>query len=127
MHIRMGIFDIIIIANSESTLSFGKNILKNRFKMKDLGEISKFLGIRFKRYQDGSMSMDQTQYLQTVLEKFGMETCNPRSTPCEIKPSAYENDDDDEIIDEPEYRAIVGCMIYAMTCTRPDLSWAVTR
>ena len=119
--------DIIIIANSESTLSFGKNILKNRFKMKDLGEISKFLGIRFKRYQDGSMSMDQTQYLQTVLEKFGMETCNPRSTPCEIKPSAYENDDDDEIIDEPEYRAIVGCMIYAMTCTRPDLSWAVTR
>ena len=67
------------------------------------------------------MSMDQTQYLQTVLDKFGMESCNPRSTPCEIKPSAYENEDD-EIIDEPEYRSILGCMIYAMTCTRPDLS-----
>ena len=52
---------------------------------------------------------------------------SPRSTPCEQNPSMYYHDDDQEIIDEPQYRAIVGSLIYGMTCTRPDLSWVVTR
>ena len=85
----------------------------------------KFLGINFKRYDDGSMSMDQTQYLATLLTKFGMDSCNPRFTPCEIKPQSYS--DDKTVIDEPGYRTIVGSLVYAMTCTRPDLSWAVTK
>ena len=102
-------------------------ILKGRFKMKDLGNISHFLGIAFKCYEDGSVSMDQKQYLENVLVKFGMNECKPRSTPCELKPSTYYENDDQTIIDEPEYRAIVGSLIYAMTCTRPDLSWVVTK
>ena len=36
---------IIILANSESAMNYGKEILKGEFKMKDLGEISYFLGI----------------------------------------------------------------------------------
>ena len=70
---------------------------------------------------------DQRQYLENVLSKFGMDMCKPRSTPCELKPSAYYSDEDEDIIDEPEYRAIAGSLIYGMTCTRPDLSWVVTR
>ena len=73
-----------------------------------------------------SVSMNQSQYLTNVLTKFGMESCNPRTTPCEVKPSAYDCEDD-AVIDEPGYRAIVGSLIYAMTCTRPDLSYVVTR
>ena len=116
--------DIIVIADSEKMMMYGKSILKKRFKMKDLGTISRFLGILFTRHDDGSVSMDQTQYLQSILEKFGMESCNPRSTPCELKPPVSE---DDTVVDEPQYRAIVGSLIYAMTCTRPDLSFVVSK
>ena len=119
--------DIIVVADSKQMMIYGKEILKQQYKMKDLGEISKFLGIKFKRHQDGSMSMDQNQYLESVLVRCGMESCNPRSTPCELKPSAYYDPDDHEVIDEPGYRAAVGSLVYAMTCTRPDLSWIVTR
>lgn len=119
--------DIIIIGDSEKTINYGKSILKEKFKMKDLGIISRFLGINFVTYKDGSVSMDQRQYLENVLSKFGMDSCKPRSTPCELKPSAYYSPGDSDIADEPEYRAIVGSLIYAMTCTRPDLSWVVTK
>ena len=118
--------DIIVIADSNKMMEYGKSILKTRFKMKDLGTISRFLGITFTSHDDGSMSMNQYQYLLSILEKSGMESCNPRSTPCELKPSAYFCDDN-SVVDEPEYRSIVGSLIYAMTCTRPDLSFVVSK
>ena len=118
--------DIIVIADSTKVMEHGKMILKERFKMKDLGTISRFLGINFTSYTDGSISMDQSQYLLNLLERAGMESCNPRSTPCEVKSSAYYTEDD-SVIDEPEYRTIVGSLIYAMTCTRPDLSFVVSK
>ena len=118
--------DIIVVADSNKMMNYGKNILKNNFKMKDMGEISNFLGIKFKRYSDGSCSMEQGHYLESILEKYGMMSCKPRATPCEVKLSAYHSEDD-EIGNESKYRAIVGSLIYAMTCTRPDLSWIVTK
>ena len=106
-------------------MNFGKGILKEKFRMKDLGAISLFLGIQFSHFEDGSITMDQTEYLKSVLQKYGMEDCKPRYSPCDPKP--HYDPEDKEIVDEPTYRAVVGSLVYAMTCTRPDLSWAVTR
>ena len=40
--------DIVIAAKEGSLMTETKNLLKERFKMKDLGAISFFLGIQFK-------------------------------------------------------------------------------
>jgi len=67
--------------------------------------------------------MNQTLYLTKLLEKYNMENCKPRSTPCELKL----NLNSDEMYDTfANYREIVGSLIYAMTGTRPDLCWVVT-
>ena len=63
--------------------------------MKDLSQISWFLGIQFKQTNNG-VEMSQSHYLRTILERFGMEQCKPRSTPCELKLSAYTEEIDDE-------------------------------
>jgi hypothetical protein len=42
--------------------------------------------------------------------------------PCEQKLHFEE----DELTDEKSYRELVGSLVYAMTCTRPDLCWIVT-
>ena len=119
--------DIIVAANSEKYLNETKELLKQSFKMKDLGQISWFLGIQFKQTNNG-IEMSQSHYLRTILERFGMDQCKPRSTPCELKLSAYTDEiDDDCPEDERTYREIVGSLVYAMTCTRPDLSWVVTK
>ena len=70
--------------------------------------------------------MSQEEYIEKILKKFGMSDCKPRGTPCEANPNAYENEGD-EAVDQTLYRQMIGSLIYAMVCTRPDLSYAVTK
>lgn len=118
--------DIIIASNSISFMESIKEKLKENFRMKDLGELSTFLGIQFERNND-VIKMNQSYYLKNVLRKFGMEGCKPRSTPCEINLSSYETDAPADEIDEKKYREMIGSLVYAMVCTRPDLCYVVTK
>ena len=73
------------------------------------------------------MEKDQTQYLLSILQKYGMSDCKPRATPCELKPT-NSSQNAVPLSDNPRvYREIVGSLLYVMTCTRPDLSWAVSK
>ena len=104
-----------------------KSLLKENFNMKDLGPISWFLGIQFKQNHN-QIEMTQSHYLKGVLKKYGMDQCKPRSTPCETKPSVVSKDGQNDVSDGlRRYHEIVGSLVYAMTCTRPDLSWIVTK
>ena len=116
--------DILIAASSDKLLGQFKSMLKSSFRMKDLGPISFFLGMRITQYPE-KIELDQTEYLKKVLIRFGMLDCKSRSTPCEMNPAAF----DTNASDKPniEYRQVVGSLIYAMVCSRPDLSWVVTK
>ena len=118
--------DIIIATDSEKALTVTKNLLKKRFKMSDLGEISWFLGIEF-HVSNSGIAMSQSRYIEGVLERFGYSSCNPRSTPCESNLLKYDKPANNTAADVKTYRQIVGSLIYAMTCTRPDLAFVVTR
>ncbi|XP_071963823.1 uncharacterized protein [Antedon mediterranea] len=91
--------------------------------MKDLGEISYFLGIDFKQEAD-KITMNQTRYTLKVLEKFNMSNCKTRSTPCEVQTGICPNN---EKVQLDRYRQIVGSLIYLATCTRPDIIWVVSK
>jgi hypothetical protein len=118
--------DIIMAASSINCMTTTKDLLKNNYKMKDLGTINFFLGIAFVQKIDG-IEMNQTRYLSNVLERYGMGQCKPCSTPCELKTSALINPN--KLPDESprRYCEIVGSLIYAMICTRPDLCWIVSK
>ena len=123
---RVAVFvdDLIIASNDLSLMDEIKSMLHQKFKMTDLGQLSWFLGIEFERGPD-FCSLNQSQYLENLLKKHGMSECKPVSTPCIEKPDF----DDDELTDVPNelYRSIVGSLVYAVTCTRPDLCWVVSK
>lgn len=52
--------------------------------MKDLGKFKHFLGIDFNQ-TDGQVKMSQKRYVTKILERFGMQDCKSRETPCEPK------------------------------------------
>ena len=119
--------DIIVSSKSLESMNKTKSLLKENFNMKDLGPISWFLGIQFKQNHN-QIEMTQSHYLKGVLKKYGMDQCKPRSTPCETKPSVVSKDGQNDVSDDlRRYREIVRSLVYAMTCTRPDLSWIVTK
>ena len=115
--------DLIIASNNTDKISQFKENMKSKFRMKDLGEISYFLGISFKQ-GSGVIKMNQKRYVQKILDRFGMSDCKPRTTPCEQR---FEGMSDSEQVDPRRYREIVGSLIYLMTCTRPDISWVVNK
>ncbi|KAL9966545.1 hypothetical protein ACROYT_G024633 [Oculina patagonica] len=114
--------DIIIAASDMVLLSKTKEMLNKRFHMKDLGRLSYFLGIHFEQ-GDGFVKMDQKRYISKVLERFEMSDGKPKPTPSEQK---FEFGSENPV-DPKRYREAVGSLVYAMTCTRPDICWVVTK
>ena len=115
--------DMIIGASNMNLMNRIKRELSDSFRMKDMGSISWFLGIRFVQ-GDGYIEMDQCDYIKKKLKQFKLSDAKPRATPCETGAFTVVNSAD---VDNHNYREMVGSIIYAMTCTRPDLSWVVTK
>ena len=117
--------DILIATNSRCVMDNVKRSLKHRFQMKDLDNISFFLGIQFV-CEKGVIKMNQARYIEKLLLRFNMNNCKPRSTPCEI---GINNvcDEEAELADSRLYREIIGSLIYIMIATRPDLCYIVTK
>ena len=118
--------DDIIISGSTTALVKGlKESLMKKFKMKDLGVLSWFLGIHFKCESD-CIEMNQNQYVERILSKFKMSDCKPKAVPCELGANKACETNGSEYKNTSLYREIVGSLIYLMTCTRPDLCYVVT-
>jgi hypothetical protein len=114
--------DLIIIGDSDVDIFYLKKLLKQKFEMKDLGELRYFLGIEVVQSPKGIWLL-QRQYALNKLSKYGMMGCKPISIPLEqnVKLSA---DEGDLVEDTTMYKHIVGSLIY-MTIIRPNLSYAV--
>ena len=69
--------------------------------------------------------MSQSKYVEKILVRFNMQDCKPRSTPCEQKLNY--TDDAALLSDVSMYREAVGSLIYLTVCTRPDLSFIVSK
>ena len=118
--------DIISACKTMKKMNSIKNILKGKFKMKDLGPLKHFLGMNFEQV-NSTVTIDQTLYLESILQKYKMADCKPRATPCELQSSHPSSPPSHQCHDSKQFREIVGSLIYATTCTRPDLSWVVSR
>ena len=90
--------------------------------MKDLGPVHFFLGIQVQRTVTGFF-MSQAQYAEDVLDRAGMATCTPASTPIDVK-GKLSSSTGQPVTDPTLYRSIVGALQY-LTLTRPDITYAV--
>ncbi len=114
--------DWIIIGNNDVDIFDLKKLLKQKFEMKDLGELRYFFGIEVIQSPKGIWLL-QRQYALNKLSEYGMTGCKPISIPLEqnVKLSV---DEGNLVEDTTMYKRIVGYLIY-MTIIRPDLSYAI--
>ena len=122
---------VIICLYVDDTLIFGTDLeyvettklfLSGSFDMKDMGVADVILGIRIIRNNDG-ISLSQTHYIEKVLKKFNHFDCAPVSTP--FDPSIKLVSNMGNPLAQLEYARVIGCLMYAMTSTRPDIAFAV--
>ncbi|KAK2577603.1 hypothetical protein KPH14_012189, partial [Odynerus spinipes] len=59
-----------------------KKYLKQKFEVKDLGNVKNCLGMTIERDRDnGKLRIHQAEYIKEILKRFRMEECNPVYTP----------------------------------------------
>ena len=90
--------------------------------MKDMGEADVILGIKIKRENNGIV-ITQSHYIEKILKKFNHESCSPVRTPMNPEEKLMPNTG--KPVDQLEYSKAIGCLMYAMTSTRPDIAYAV--
>ena len=56
--------------------------------------------------------MNQSKYVENILNRFGMTDCKPKPTPCEIDANKIRYADSTELSDFRLYREIVCSLIY---------------
>ena len=118
--------DMLISCSLEKDLISFKNTLSNSFKIKDLGILNWYLGIEFK-HSKNFISMSQENFVQKVLEKFNMQDAKTKSLPCDVGFNKFDCQESKPLENPTLFRAIIGSLVYIMTCTRPDISYVVTR
>ena len=124
--IALYVDDTVIASNCNDLLKSAKTMLSEKFDMTDLGEVESILGMSIKRDRKiGILTISQSAYLQSVLERFGMADCNPVSTPMEPGKHYEKTPDNEEGLETREFQALIGSLVYASIATRPDISEAV--
>ena len=119
--------DIIPVSNDVEMLNKEKDSLCKEFEMVDLGEIHFVLGMSVKRDRANKvLFINQEKYLESVLNRFGMQDCKPVSTPLEPGVTFHKRLNDEEPCDKHVYQQAIGCLTYVSTATRPDIAAAVS-
>ena len=99
-----------------------KTFLSSKFDMKDMGETNVILGIRILRNKNNIM-LSQSHYIEKILNKFNQNDCIPASTPLDPKINFVKNEENPK--SQLKYAKIIGCLMYATTCTRLDITCGI--
>ena len=132
IYLLLYVDDMLIAAKNMSDIEELKKQLNRVFEMKDLGAAKKILGMEIERDRNGGkLYLTQKSYIEKVLERFGMKNAKPVSTPfaAHFKLSTSlspKSDNEKRYMARVPYSSAVGSMMYAMVCTRPDISHVVS-
>jgi len=123
--IALYVDELIIAGENEKDILTIKHRLSERFEMKDLGIAKKFLGMEIKYGNEGSIKIQQNQYIQQLLKCHGMWDCNPVSISLDTSIKLCSIMENEALADPQEYASIVGGLMFAAYVTRPDIACAV--
>nr|GEU61746.1 uncharacterized mitochondrial protein AtMg00810-like [Tanacetum cinerariifolium] len=115
--------DIIFGSTKKELCNEFERLMKDRFQMSSIGELTFFLGLKIKQKGD-RISISQDKYVTEVLRKFNLSYIKTVSTPGEMEQPLVK-DADSVDVDVHLYRSMIGSLMY-LTASRPDIlliSW----
>lgn len=123
--------DMLFVGNDKSKISDLKSHFSTQFEMKDLGVVRYILGIEIIRDRaNKKLWLSQRKYVKSMLERFNMTTCRQMVIPIvqgiklfvEYYPKSPTEMED---MTRVHYVSAIGSLMYAMVCTRPEISQVV--
>ncbi|CAI7807394.1 unnamed protein product [Closterium sp. NIES-54] len=116
--------DLVFATADTEALAHVKSELQKRHTCTDLGELTSYLSLRITRDRaQRTITLTQSHMVQQVLQRFGFTYSSPQSTPLPTCHSLSAPPSDQSVEPSGPYPELVGCLMYLMTCTRPDLAY----
>ncbi|GJS81602.1 putative ribonuclease H-like domain-containing protein [Tanacetum coccineum] len=122
MLVQVYVDDIIFGSTKKSWCDDFEALMKSRFQMSSMGELTFFLGLQVKQKEDG-ISISQDKYVAEILKKFDFASVKIASTSIETQ-KPLTKDEEAVDVDVHLYRSMIGSLMY-LTASRPDIMFAV--
>ncbi|GJZ35658.1 putative ribonuclease H-like domain-containing protein [Tanacetum coccineum] len=97
-------------------------LMKSRFQMSSMGELTFFLRLQVKHKEDG-IFISQDKYVAEILKKFDFASVKNASTPTETRKPLIKDEEASDV-DVHLYRSMIGSLMH-LTASRPDIMFAV--
>ncbi|RVW13483.1 Retrovirus-related Pol polyprotein from transposon TNT 1-94 [Vitis vinifera] len=118
--------DILITGSNPSRVHQIISQLSSHFALRDLGDISYFLGIEVTRLSH-ALHLNQQRYIHQLLERANLHEAKSANTPGALGKLLSAADGEPlSALDATHYRSLVGALQY-ITLTRPEISFVVNR
>ncbi|CAI7802473.1 unnamed protein product, partial [Closterium sp. NIES-54] len=116
--------DLVFATADTEALTLVKSELQKRHACTDLGELRSYLGLqitwdRARR----TITLTQSHMVHQVLQRFGFQYSSPQLTPLSTSHSLSAPPSDESVELTGPYPELVGCLMYLVACTRPDLAY----
>jgi hypothetical protein len=126
--------DFISLATKEDLNDTLEQDLQQNFEVKSLGRPNLLLGMKV-TIGTNYISLSQSHYIDTLLDKYGLFDANPITVPMDpnVKLDINSKDDENETEGEKDpkithgYAQLIGSLMYLAIGTRPDIAYAVNR
>ncbi|CAI7863675.1 unnamed protein product [Closterium sp. NIES-54] len=126
-YIIVYIDDLVFATADTAGLAHVKSELQKRHTCTDLGELRSYLGLQITRDRaQRTITLTQSHMVQQVLQHFDFTYSSPPATPLSTRHSLSALPSDESVEPSGPYPELVGCLMYLMTCTRPDLAYPLS-
>lgn len=123
VYIILYVDDLLITGENKKSINKVKQMLSDRFRMKDLGCVKQYLGIDIDyNREEKKMILSQEHYIVSLAEKYNIKDSKGFSTPMEIN---LKLEPAEKINDRLKYRNLIGALLYVANGTRPDVAYSV--
>ncbi|CAI7930332.1 unnamed protein product, partial [Closterium sp. NIES-54] len=113
--------DLVFATAYTEALTLVNLELHKRYTCTDLGELRSYLGLQITRDSARrTITLTELHMVHHVLQHFGFQFSSPQPTPLSTSHWLSAPPLDESVEPSGPYPELVGCLMYLMTCTRPD-------
>ena len=118
--------DLGIFTSTKDLMARVKSLLSSKFTMKDLGQMTKILGIHVEINRNArTVKLSQEVYIDILLHQYNFIDANPVDTPMTKDIKSLKPRTANENAPDVPYAQVVGSLMYTAIASRLDIAFAV--